>query len=206
MPDAALDAPSDTASEALIDLIASRQSTKAVDLAEPAPDDSELERLLAAAVSAPDHGALRPWRFLAIRGPARERLSDVFEAALRARDPMTCEEDVAALRGKPLRSPLIVAVGAEITENHPKVPPEEQVIAAACATQNLLLAAHAAGWGAVLLTGWVAHDPTVREALGFAEKDRLIGFVYMGTPPADRRLKKRPEPGRFLKSWVGPKG
>lgn len=195
---------SQPSSDALIDFIASRQSFKAVDLSEPAPDDAALERLMTAAVTAPDHGALRPWRFLTIRGAARERLADVFEKAQRARDPMSCEEDILALKQKPLRSPLIVAVAAEITENHPKVPPEEQVIAAACAAQNFMLAAHAAGWGAILLTGWTAHDPMVRQALGFQEKDRLIGWIYMGTPPADYRVKKRPEPAKFLSAWQAP--
>ena len=194
----------DPTSDQLIGFLSSRQSIKAVELNDPAPDDAALERLLTAAVTAPDHGAIRPWRFLAIRGEARERLADVFEAAQRARDPNVSDEDVATLRSKPLRSPLIVAVVAEITENHPKVPPEEQVVAAACATQNFLLAAHADGWGAILLTGWTAQDPNVRKALGFAEKDQIIGYVYMGTPSEAQRTKKRPEPIRFLSAWDGP--
>ncbi|MBP5857367.1 nitroreductase [Marivibrio halodurans] len=191
-------------SDDLIQFLSSRQSIKAVELNEPAPDDTALERLLSAAVTAPDHGAIRPWRFLAIRGEARNRLADIFEKALRARDPDVAADEIAALRGKPLRSPLIVAVVAEITENHPKVPPEEQVIATACAAQNLLLAAHADGWGAILLTGWTAHDPMVRKALGFAEKDQLIGYVYMGTPGEQQRTKKRPDPTRYLSEWIGP--
>jgi nitroreductase len=189
--------------DTLIDFLASRQSIKAVELGAPAPSDADLERLMTAAVTAPDHGAIRPWRFLTIRGEARDRLADIFEKVKRVRDPEVCDEDIAALRAKPLRSPLIVAVGAQITENHPKVPTEEQLIAAACATQNFLLAAHAAGWGAILLTGWTAHDPMVRKALGFAEKDRLIGYIYMGTQADNRRVKKRPEPGKFLREWTG---
>lgn len=193
-----------SASDELLDFLSSRQSIKAVELTDPAPDDAALARLMSAAVTAPDHGAIRPWRFVTIRGDARERLADVFEAAQRDRDPNVGAEDIAALRGKPLRSPLIVAVVAEITENHPKVPPEEQVIATACAAQNFLLAAHADGWGAILLTGWTAHEPAVRKALGFAEKDQLIGYIYMGTPGAEQRGKKRPEPARFLSNWDGP--
>jgi nitroreductase len=192
--------------DALIDFLTSRQSIKALDLAEPAPDDAALERLLRAAVTAPDHGALRPWRFLAIRGEARDRLADVFESAQRARDPDSDADAIATLRSKPLRSPLIVAVVAEITENHPKVPPEEQVIATACAAQNFLLAAHADGWGAILLSGWTAQEPSVLKALGFAEKDRIIGYIYMGTPPETVRTKKRPDPERFLVRWDGPAG
>ena len=192
-----------TDSDALIDFLAGRQSVKADLLEEPAPDDAELERLLNPAMSAPDHGALRPWRFLAIRGASRDRLGDIFADALQRRQPDADADDIAAIRAKPLRAPLVVAVGAEITENHPKVPPEEQIVAAGCAAHALLLAAHAAGWGAIMLTGWPAHDETVRAALGFSEKDRLIGFVYMGTAPAERREKKRPDPARFLRTWSG---
>lgn len=190
--------------DTLLDFLAARQSTKADLLAEPAPDTAELERLLGPAMSVPDHGAIRPWRFVTIRGAARERLSDVFEDALRAREPEAGAEDIANIRGKPLRAPLLVAVGAEIVPDHPKVPPAEQLVSAGCAAHALLLAAHAAGWGAILLTGWPAHDARVRAALGFAEKDRLVGFVYMGTAPEGPRDKKRPAPGRFLSDWTGP--
>ena len=66
-----------------IDVLLSRQSTKATLLADPAPDDAQLLDLLQTGMSAPDHGAIRPWRFKVIRGEARERLSDVFESALK---------------------------------------------------------------------------------------------------------------------------
>lgn len=187
-----------------IEAILSRQSARAVTLKEPVPTGQDLAEILQAGMTAPDHGALRPWRFKIIEGDARLRLGDVFAEALILREPNSDKAALDAIRSKPLRSPLIVAVAAEITENHPKVPPEEQVIAAACAAQNFMLAAHAAGWGAILLTGWTAHDPMVRQALGFQEKDRLIGWIYMGTPPADYRVKKRPEPAKFLSAWQAP--
>ena len=43
-------------------------------LVEPAPDELELHTILTAAVRAPDHGRLRPWRFAVLRGAARTRL------------------------------------------------------------------------------------------------------------------------------------
>jgi nitroreductase len=43
-------------------------------LVHPGPDELELHSILSAAIRAPDHGHLRPWRFTILRGAARERL------------------------------------------------------------------------------------------------------------------------------------
>lgn len=198
--------------QGIIDFIAGRQSARVAELQAPAPDDTELQRLLAAAMSAPDHGAIRPWRFLAIRDEGRSELGDVFARALKARQPDCRREDMAAIRAKPLRAPLIVAAAAQIHVNHPKTPPVEQVIACACATQNFLLAAASAGWGAVILSGWPAHDDYVKQALGLAAKDWIIGFVYMGTvagaadTSAPVRSKRRPDPANCFSRWPNSPG
>jgi len=185
----------------ILNFLANRRSVKAALLTEPAPDSKDLSDLLQIAMSAPDHGAIRPWRFREIRGDDRHALSDLFETALRRKNPDATAEEIETIRSKPLRAPLILAVGAEVTENHPKVPPMEQVVATACATQTLLLAAEAKGWGSVLLTGWPAHDDTVKRGLGFTDKDTLIGFVYLGTPPTGHPVKKRPDASRYLNRW-----
>ncbi|RED49931.1 nitroreductase family protein [Aestuariispira insulae] len=185
----------------IISAIKNRQSVKAALLADPAPNDSELRDLLEAGMSAPDHGAVRPWRFKVIRGDDRMRLADLFEAALRAKEPDADAEMIATLRSKPMRSPLIVAVCAVITENHPKVPPVEQVVATACATQNILQAIDASPFGGVLLTGWTAQDVIVKEGLGLAPKDEIIGYLYLGTPTETLRAKKRPEVDPFIETW-----
>lgn len=172
-------------------------------LGDPAPNDADLRDILQAGMSAPDHGAIRPWRFKVIRGDDRNRLSDLFEKALIEKEPEADADAIANIRSKPLRSPLIVAVCAEVMENHPKVPPIEQIIATACATQNILMAAQDKGFGAVLLTGWVAQNDTVKKGLGFQSKDEIIGFLYMGTPTDEPRTKKRPEVESFISNWPG---
>jgi nitroreductase len=190
--------------EPIIEALLARQSTKAATLVEPAPGDAELAQVFEAAVRAPDHGAIRPWRFRVIRGAAREELGRVLAEALKRRKPESTEEELQAQAAKPLRSPMIVAVGAEVMENHPKVPPIEQVIAAGMATQNVLLALDALGYGAVFLSGPLAYDPLVKRAFGLADKDTLLGFVYIGTPSEARREKKRPDAGAFVEEWRGP--
>ncbi|HWH32268.1 MAG TPA: nitroreductase family protein [Egibacteraceae bacterium] len=150
---------------------------------EPGPDDAELRRLLAAAAAAPDHGLHRPWRFVVLRGAARESLGEAFADALRARRPDCDEAALAADRAKPLRAPVLVAVISAPVPS-PKAPEWEQLASAAAAAQNLLLAAHAGGWGAMWRTGWFVDAPEVRAELGLAESERCVGLVYLGTPAA----------------------
>jgi len=152
-------------------------------LGEPAPDDDAVRRMLAAAVAAPDHGLVRPWRFVVLRGAARERLGDAFAAALLARRPDAEDAAAEADRAKPVRAPVLVAV---VSAPRPsvKAPEWEQLASAAAATQNLLLAAHALGFGAMWRTGWYVDADEVRAELGLSAAEKLVGLLYLGTPVA----------------------
>lgn len=186
-----------------LELLLSRQSAPAKLLGDPAPSDGDLQPVFEAAVRAPDHGAIRPWRFKIIRGAARERLGDLFVEATRRRAPDTPEEKLEEIRGKPLRAPLIIAVCAEIFPDHPKVPVVEQIVATGAAAQNMLLTLQAMGYGAVLLSGPNAHDSLVKAAFGLQAKDELIGFIYVGTVTEETREKRRPEAAQFVSTWDG---
>jgi len=172
-------------------------------LVEPAPDDEQLAAILSAAIRAPDHGRLRPWRFILLRGEARERLGTVLADALRARAPDVPDDVVARERQKPLRAPLMVVVAANLVEGH-KIPVIEQVLAAGAAAQNLILAAHAMGFGAMWRTGEAAYDARVKEALGLQPADAIVGFMYLGTPQGRPPIPPN-EPGvkEFMREWSG---
>jgi nitroreductase len=171
-----------------LEALLTRQSVAPAFLGEPAPDDAALERMLAAGAAAPDHGKLRPWRFIVIRGQARERLGAVFVEALLKRQPDAPAAAIEQERTRPLRAPLVIAVAARIDRQHAKIPEIEQILSTAAAAQNILIAAHAQGFGAKWLTGANAYDDHVKSVLGLATDDRLIGFIYLGTvdgsPPA----------------------
>lgn len=186
-----------------MEALLSRSSVPAKLLVEPAPSGTELDEILATAMRAPDHGAIRPWRFLTIRGQARERLGEVFADALCRRDPLATEEMRQKELGRPLRSPLIVVVYAHIHANHPKVPRVEQVVAVAAAAQNMLVAAHAKGYAGIMLTGANAHDSHVKQALGIDSSDEIVAFLYLGTPVERARQKPRPDPAAFTREWTG---
>ena len=189
-----------------LEALTTRFSVKPAFLAEPAPGGAALDAILRAGASAPDHGRLRPWRFLIIQGEARDRLGEVFAEALRRRRPDADDEMLAKERAKPLRAPMIVAVAATIHRGH-KIPEVEQVLSAGAAAQNMLVAAHAQGFGGHWLTGDPAYDAHVKAALGLGPDDLVAGFLYLGTvqgtpPPPGRHA----DPAEFTAEWREPAG
>ena len=165
-------------------------------LVEPAPDDAELDLLIAAAATAPDHGRLRPSRFIALRGKNKDAFGEVLEQAYLQRcaasgvqpDPAAANKE----RTKLGRAPLVVV--AITTPPEPgsreaasrydaKIPWDERKHSTAAAVQNLLLAATSLGYGSMWRTGDIVSDPLVKETLGLAAEAEIIAFVYLGTLP-----------------------
>ncbi|HZS83915.1 MAG TPA: nitroreductase [Stellaceae bacterium] len=149
-------------------------------LGEPGPSSAQLERLIAAAAAAPDHGRMRPWRFVVIEGAARQRFGDVLANALQRREPTAPAGKIEAERQKAMRAPMILAIAAA-TQDNPKVPEIEQIVAVGAAAQNILVAAHAMGLGGFWRTGAPAYDPEIKAALGFGRDDTIVAFLYLGT-------------------------
>jgi len=168
-------------------------------LVEPGPDPAQLQVLLAAAARAPDHGRMQPWRFVLVEGEARQRLGDVMAQSLKRREPDAPEGKLDAERKKPLRAPLVVVVAAAVKEN-PKVPDIEQVVAAGAAAQNMLVTAHALGLGGFWRTGATAYDPEVKRALGLAEHDAIVGFIYIGHVGLAGKAAP-PDPAAVTRRW-----
>ena len=169
-------------------------------LGDPAPSAAQRELLFRAALRAPDHGQLRPWRFLTVEGEARVALGELFARAQQARDPQASAAQLDKARGMPLRAPLLVVAIASL-KAHPKVPESEQLLAAGCAVHGLLLAAHAQGIGAIWRTGELAYDACVAAGLGLTADERIVGFLYLGTPQGELRTPPALAPEDFVGAW-----
>ncbi|MCK6540642.1 MAG: nitroreductase [Anaerolineales bacterium] len=150
-----------------------------------------IEKLLSAAVQAPNHYKVRPWRFVVLTGEGRNRLGDVMAASQRDRQPDLPQVAFDKIRSLPLRAPVVIAVGVD-KPSEEKVVEIENVCAAAAACQNILLAAQALGLGAKWRTGEWARDPKVKEFLGFAPDQHLIAFLYIGYPEFTLEPRERP--------------
>lgn len=172
------------------------------DLGDPAPDGAALEAILQSGLRAPDHGRLRPWRFVLIRGAARAQWAETMVSALLAREPDAPEAVIQKQRNRALNTPLIVALGVKLRVGH-KIPEIEQMLSVGAATMNMLNAAHALGFGGVWLTGANAYDPAVVAALGLEPTDKLAGFLFLGTPRSEPLATRRPELANHVIEWAG---
>ena len=172
-------------------------------LQEPAPLGDARERILRAALRAPDHARLRPWRFLVVEGESRARLGDALARAMQARDPQTDDAALAKLRANPFRAPLVLLMAAR-TVTHPKVPVLEQQLSVACAAQCILLAAHAEGFGGIWRSGAITYSPELHAELGLAADEQLLGFLYLGTPVSAAPRPPDPDLRDHFRVWSAP--
>lgn len=181
--------------------LTARRST--INLRGPAPDDAELRQIFGAAMRAPDHGRLRPWRFVVVRGPALPKLADALLRAWAVRDPTVTEVWQDRLRNRILHVPMIIALGTRLTLPH-AIPESEQVLSVGAAGMNLLNALHLAGYGGMWVTGGHAYDPAVNAALGFTAPDRLAGIFYVGTPVEAATPAAAAPLSEHVGDWAGP--
>ena len=152
---------------------------------------SEIEKLLGAAVQAPNHYKVRPWRFVIVAGEARNRLGEAMASGFHRRFPQVDDTGLDKERAKPLRAPVIIAVGVDRPEEA-RVVEIENVCAAAAAVQNILLVATELGLAGYWRTGDAARDPEVKEFLGLAADQDLIAFLYLGYPETVPEMPERP--------------
>ena len=171
-------------------------------LKEPAPSQAQRDRMFRAALRAADHGCLKPWRFLTIEGQALGELGSLFLKAAKTQTPDLDETQSSKYLNMPKRAPLIVVAISRNLE-HPKVPPLEQEMATAAAVQNMITAAYAQGIGAYWRTGPMAENPVVKEGLGLAIDETLVGFIYLGTPAITPKTAPKPDIENFFKPWQG---
>jgi nitroreductase len=163
----------------LFDAIAARSTAKSV--VEPGPTAEQIVRLLEAAGRAPDHGRLKPWRFIPINGPAREIFADAVAQSRRDQNPSYTDEQMQLEREKIRRSPSILVAGCVVRKDIPKVPEIEQLLAAGAAVENLLLAATELGIGAMWKTGPAAYSSRVKASVGLGADDHIVAILHLGT-------------------------
>jgi len=168
--------------------------------ADRTPTREQIERLLAAAVRAPNHHLSQPWRFVVLTGDALDALADAWSRGA-AREG----SDTSGIAAKAHRAPVIVVVIERPRIGNPKVVEIEEHHAVGAAMQNILLAAHDLGLGAMLRTGPAARLAEVSEYLGVDTDEFVAGFVYLGFPPEDdakRPMSRRTEADEVTE-WRG---
>ena len=157
-------------------------------LGEPGPSKAQVEIILNAAVAAPDHGRLLPWRFIEIQASSRERLGEVFANCLIDRDSNATEEQIKEAKEKAGRGPLLLLAVANYLDQEPIIRKEEKLISLGCAIQNILLSAHSFGFGSGLSSGKALQSERMKELFSLKDYEDPICFITIGTV-----LKKKPD-------------
>jgi nitroreductase len=190
------------ADEALAAL-ASRYSTGARMLVPPAPSDAQWAEAARIAARAPDHGRLRPFRFVIVGDEHRARLSELFaqDALRRGQSPA----DVERARERAYNGPGLAALIGRFRAGVDDVPVQEQWMCCGAALMNFLNALHLVGFGAKAVSGPSVRDAAIRAAF-CAEGETLLTWVIAGTTGQVPRAKRGDEGDVRIESWVPPHG
>jgi nitroreductase len=164
--------------EALHSWIVSRRSIDK--LGDPGPSQVELSKILAAAGTVPDHGQLRPYRFVIVTGDGRAAFGQALAEAAKERKPETPEPKLEAMRAKALRSPTLVAIIASPKPG--KIETWEQVATASCTGYAIVLAANALGIGAVWKSVPFTRGKGITELFALGPTEEMLGWIHLGTP------------------------
>lgn len=185
-------------------LIGSRQNISPKRLAEPGPSAQQLHALFSLAAAAPDHGLLNPWRFIIVPTEQRHRLAEVFALALIDRDPGATLAQIESAREKAHRAPLLLVAVACLAPREPDIPALERMVAMGAAIQNLLLGAHAMGFGAGLTSGQAMTSQRLHESCGLAQGEAAVCCVNIGTVSKRKSaVRVRPLPAQFVSQLMG---
>jgi nitroreductase len=185
----------------LLSTMLTRRSVSPKRLCGPGPSADELALIVDAAISAPDHGGLLPWRLIEFAPDRRNALARLFEDEKRRRDPVATADDLARAREHATHAPVVLAFVTRPARNV-LVPMHEQWLCAGAALGQLLLAAHSLGYGAIMLSGERCQDEPLRAALGLDSHETLAGFVSIGTIAKTPPPAKRPARHRVLSRWA----
>lgn len=188
----------------LFEAIRTRRTVRKFNYARPVEAEL-LTQILSAATWAPNHRRQEPWRFYVIQGEAlkafAEVRADITRDDVRGIDPAVAEVRIERARRSILTTPVVIAITGTHGENDDHR--RDNYCAVCAAIQNLLLAAHARGLGAVWRTGRLL-DPRVKEFVGAGESETMVGVVYLGyaaVDPESDLAARQPLASRV--TWIG---
>jgi nitroreductase len=168
----------------------------------PGPDGNQLQALLAAAATGPDHDLLSPWRLVLIPDEHRKSLGQIFAEALRERETNISMERMSLCQEKAQRAPMLLLLIVDFEKGDQKIDRMERLISAGCALQNILLLATAMGYGSALTSGKALRSQALREGFGLKEGEQAVCFLSMGTEIAQAPEKPRKNIREFYSVWT----
>ena len=162
------------------------------------PDD-DLNKILAAGIRVPDHGALNPWKICVIKGEKLKFIDEnIILSEFKRTNPNATDVQLETESKRFQRASAILAVLSTPVE-HPKIPKWEMTLSSGAVCMNLLSCAQSLGYAAQWLTEWYAYNNKMLEYLGGRiEIDKISGFIYLGHKVEEPNERRRPDPKNVI--------
>jgi nitroreductase len=191
----------DSNTDAVIRAIKSRKSVPPKHLKDPGPTEAEIHFMVQAALAAPDHGNLRPWHAILIPQSRRAELAEIFRAAKLEIYPDASHDDLENAGAKAFNAPALLVILFDPIRGHAKITVEDQIIGLGAALQNLILAAHSFGYGAIITSGEKLRALALQSSFTGSATERAVAFVSIGTPVRKSVARTSAETARHLFVW-----
>ena len=163
----------------------------------------QIELLLNNAIWAPTHGNTQPWRFKVFMEDARKGLSDCLVNTYKEMTPLEDQKEmkIAKMTNRPMKSSAIIAICMERQPSE-KISEQDEILAVACAVQNMHLTCTAYGLGGFWATPGVINSQQMKDFLGLGAKDKCLGLFFVGYLSSDIEWPKgQRKPIEYLTEW-----
>ena len=176
-----------------------RRSVLARKMSSESIPDGDLDKILAAGIRVPDHGALNPWKISVIRGDKLKLIDEsIILSEFKKENPNASAIQLETESKRFQRASVILAV-LSTPVDHPKIPMWEMTLSSGAVCMNLLSCAQSLGYAAQWLTEWYAYNNKMLEYLGGRpEIDRISGFIYLGHKVEEPNERRRPDPENVI--------
>lgn len=154
-------------------------------------DKNDIIEMLEAANWAPTHRFTEPWRFVVFEGEARNQFGEDHAEMYKSTKALGefSQENYDKLMTIAQRASFVIAIVMHRDEEE-RVIEQEEIASVACAVQNMMLVATEKNLAQIWSTGGLTYHPKMKEYLGFAEKDRVMGFLYVGKSELKPKSKR----------------
>ncbi|SFT56295.1 Nitroreductase [Lishizhenia tianjinensis] len=162
----------------------------------------QVELVLNNAIWAPSHGMTQPWRFKVFMEEGKDKLGNFFEemylkhVAAEKQNPLK----LARMQNRPKAASAVIAICMKRQEEE-RISELDEIMAVAAAVQNMHLTCTAYGLAAFWSTPGFMKTDDMKEFLGLGEKDRCLGFFYLGYPE-NEWPKGRRKPIEYVTEWI----
>tara|TARA_B100001121_G_scaffold310080_1_gene339417 strand:+ start:937 stop:1500 length:564 start_codon:yes stop_codon:yes gene_type:complete len=181
------------------DFYLNRRSILAKKMSNKEIPKKDLEKILAAGIRVPDHGALNPWKLKVITGEKLKKIDEeIILEEFKHENPNPSPEQIEIESKRLQRASVVIAVLSTPVE-HPKIPKWEMHLSSGAVCMNLLSCAQSLGYAGQWLTEWYAYNKKMLNFLGGnPDTDQISGFIYLGHKIEKPNERRRPNPDNVI--------